>query len=157
MAGEDQRMNVKLSASTHAVAAKEALRWKLSIQDYTDAAVRYFATRKLNPQATVAREGELIMGQVHQVGERVFRYLKEQERGIHAEVLSELVRTRVTQERTLQMLTAVVGRLNNWSPSDIHELLLTAQKEIDIMVDLVLTDLQKAAPIAGKRPTKITE
>jgi len=147
-------MNVKLPAGTHTLAAKEAVRWKLSIQAYTDAAVRYFATRKLNPADTVAREGELIMGQLHQVGERVFRYLQEQEQGVHAEVLAELVQARITQERTLQMLAAVVGRLNNWAPQDTQELLCTAQEEVDTMVEQVLADLQKTTPSMRKRQAK---
>ncbi|MBA9079136.1 MULTISPECIES: BfmA/BtgA family mobilization protein [Rufibacter] len=101
--------SARLNAVTHHLLAKEAKRLGLSAIDYLDAAVNYFGTRGLNPVEIEAREGALIMQDIKRLGDRIFGYMQEQERGLLSVMLEELIRSRVTIDRVLRMEEIVLS------------------------------------------------
>jgi hypothetical protein len=101
--------SARLKTGTHALLSTEAKRLGLTAGEYLDAAVRYFGTRGLNPVETEAREGALIMQEVKRLGDRVFSYMQEQERGLLAVMLEEMIRSRVTVERILRLEEIVLS------------------------------------------------
>ncbi|WP_152425212.1 hypothetical protein [Nafulsella turpanensis] len=52
---KNNRKEIKISSSVHALLSQEAAGCLLSHKDYVEAAIRYFAGRKLNPQ--MVKEG----------------------------------------------------------------------------------------------------
>lgn len=84
--------------------AAESARLGVTRTEYADAAIRYFAERGLNPSEAQAREGQLIMAEVKRLGDRVFSYLQEQERGILLEMLRFQLRQQAVQEQTLRVV-----------------------------------------------------
>jgi hypothetical protein len=117
-----KRPQVRLKAATHKAASAAAATCKLSLQEYTEAALDYFTSRQLNPVEIEAREGQLIMQelnkqtgltmqQVKKLGDRVFSYLQVQERGLLVPMLHEMLRTRITLDRVLRMNEILVNNL----------------------------------------------
>lgn len=101
--------SARLKTGTHSLLTKEAKRLGLTAMEYLDAAIKYFGTRGLNPVETEAREGALIMQEVKRLGDRVFSYMQEQERGLLAVMLEEMIRSRVTVERILRLEEIVLS------------------------------------------------
>jgi len=117
-----KRPQVRLKAATHKAASAAAVTCKLSLQEYTEAALNHFTSRQLNPVEIEAREGQLIMQelnkqtgltmqQVKKLGDRVFSYLQVQERGLLVPMLHEMLRTRITLDRVLRMNEILVNNL----------------------------------------------
>lgn len=102
---------VRMTTAAHNFIVKEAKRFKLKNIDYLDAAVNYFALRGLNPVEVEAREGTLIMQQMKRLGDRLFAYMQEEERGILMPMLEELIRIRLTTERVLRLEELVLSTL----------------------------------------------
>ncbi|GGG60380.1 BfmA/BtgA family mobilization protein [Hymenobacter glacieicola] len=143
-------VNVSIRTATHHLVAKERKRLKATQTDYIDAAVRYFAERGLDPIETQAREGQLIMngigrlqGDFKKLGDRVFSYIVEQENTIHLPMLEELVRARVTQEKTLQILQVIDANMRKQSGETLAKVRAEDQQEIDSIVQKVLSELRK--------------
>ena len=101
--------SARLKTGTHSLLTKEAKRLGLTAMEYLDASVKYFGTRGLNPVETEAREGALIMQEVKRLGDRVFSYMQEQERGLLAVMLEEMIRSRLTVERILRLEEIVLS------------------------------------------------
>jgi hypothetical protein len=93
-----------VSGPAHRLVGAEAARLGLTRTEYADAAIRYFAERSLNPVEAQAREGQLIMAEVKRLGDRVFSYLQEQERGLLLELVRSQLRQQAVQEQTLRVV-----------------------------------------------------
>ena len=96
--------HVTVSGPAHRQVGAEASRLGLTRTEYADAAIRYFAERGLNPVEAQAREGQLIMAEVKRLGDRVFAYLQEQERGLLLEMVRSQLRQQAVQEQTLRVV-----------------------------------------------------
>jgi hypothetical protein len=96
--------HVTVSGPAHRLLGAESARLKLTRTEYADAAIRYFAERSLNPVEAQAREGQLIMAEVKRLGDRVFAYLQEQERGLLLEIVRSQLRQQAVQEQTLRVV-----------------------------------------------------
>jgi hypothetical protein len=96
--------HVTVSGPAHRLVGAEAARLGLTRTEYADAAIRYFAERGLNPVEAQAREGQLIMAEVKRLGDRVFAYLQEQERGILLELVRSQLHQQAVQEQTLRVV-----------------------------------------------------
>jgi len=152
--------SANIQSDAHALLMNETKRLKVSQLDYVTACVRYFAERGLNPIETEAREGQLIMQQVKKLGDRIFSYLQEQERGLLMPMLEEMLRTRMTVDRVLRLneilvysLTKEVANLNEEQLKAYQESLTAMQKQNDDAINERLNDAisttQKASP--GKK------
>jgi hypothetical protein len=108
---KDSYTTVRMTTAAHTSIIKEAKRFRLKNIDYLDAAVNYFAIRGLNPVEVEAREGTLIMQQMKRLGDRLFAYMQEEERGILMPMLEELIRIRLTTERVLRLEELVLSTL----------------------------------------------
>ncbi len=111
--GAELRKRVTLDNSTHRKGEAAAIGMGTTLGIYASAAVEYFATRGLDPRETEAREGQLIMQQIKRLGDRVFRFMQEQERGLLTGMLQEMLRTRITLDRVLRMNEILVSNLNS--------------------------------------------
>ena len=96
--------HLTVSGPTHRMVGAESARLGVTRTEYADAAIRYFAERGLNPVESKAREGQLIMAEVKRLGDRVFSYLQEQERGLLLEMLRFQLRQQAVQEQTLRVV-----------------------------------------------------
>lgn len=150
MSESDKRKNVPVRPHTHHLLGKESKRLKRTQADYVDAAVSYFAERGLDPVETQTREGQLIMsgighlqGDFKKLGDRVFSYIVEQENTIHIPMLEELVRARVTQEKTLQILQLIDANMRKQSSETLAKVRAEDQKMIDSIVQQVLSEMRK--------------
>lgn len=150
MSDLDSRKSVHIELATHALMSKETKRLKHKQSVYVEAAVRYFAERGLDPVATQAREGQLIMSQIghlqqdfKKLGDRLFSYIVEQENTIHLPLLAELVRARVTEEKALRILQAVDAVVQRQGKEYLEKNRAEDQREIDTIVQRVLDSMQK--------------
>ena len=125
---KEQKPQIRVNASSHGAATKAATRLKMSLGEYTEAALDYFTSRQLNPADDVAREGQLIMQQVKKLGDRVFSYMQEEERSLLLPMLEEMLRSRITLERVLRMNEILVNNLNG-QLSLLNEGQLAAHRE----------------------------
>lgn len=151
-------MDVQANRAT--VFSKETKRLGVSQNGYTTANVLYFAKRGLNPLETEAREGQLIMQKVKKLGDRVFRYMQEEERGLLTPMLEEMLRSRITLERVLRMNEILVNNLRQ-QLNVLTEAQLAGQREalkklrsqneemIEMQVKEALKNAQNTGP--GKR------
>lgn len=102
-------LNVPLDVHQRTVAA--ARQHKIGIGEYSAAALEYFNQRKLNPVAEQERQTVVLVEEMRKVGNRLFGFLQEQERGVMWPILEELVKARLLQEEvadySLQILLAV--------------------------------------------------
>lgn len=96
--------HLTVSGPAHRLVGAESARLGLTRTEYADAAIRYFAERSLNPVEAQAREGQLIMAEVKRLGDRMFSYLQEQERGVLLEMLRFQLRQQAVQEQTLRVV-----------------------------------------------------
>ncbi|MBT2559260.1 hypothetical protein J7E24_15840 [Hymenobacter sp. ISL-91] len=96
--------HLTVSGPAHRLVGAEAARLGLTRTEYADAAIRYFAERSLNPVEAQAREGQLIMAEVKRLGDRVFSYLQEQERGVLLEMLRFQLQQQAVQQQTLRVV-----------------------------------------------------
>ncbi|GAA3932146.1 hypothetical protein [Hymenobacter algoricola] len=96
--------HVTVSGPAHRQVGAESSRLGLTRTEYADAAIRYFAERGLNPVEAQAREGQLIMAEIKRLGDRVFSYLQEQERGLLLEMVRSQLRQQAVQEQTLRVV-----------------------------------------------------
>ncbi|MFD2719843.1 hypothetical protein ACFST9_14025 [Hymenobacter monticola] len=96
--------HLTVSGPAHRLVGAESARLGLTRTEYADAAIRYFAERSLNPVEAQAREGQLIMAEVKRLGDRVFSYLQEQERGLLLEMVRSQLRQQAVQEQTLRVV-----------------------------------------------------
>ena len=124
----EKRPQVRIKAASHKAASAAAATCKLSLAEYTEAALDYFSSRQLNPADEVAREGQLIMGQVKKLGDRVFSYLQVQEQTLLMPLLEELLRDRLTTERALRMSEILVSNLGR-QLEQLTEAQLATQRE----------------------------
>ena len=150
MSDSDKRKSVPVRALTHHLLGKESKRLKRTQSEYVDAAVSYFAERGLDPVETQAREGQLIMsemGNLHKefkkLGDRVFSYIVEQEQTIHLPMLAELIRARVTEEKSLRILQVVDAYIRRQSSETLAKVRAEDQQEIDEAVQKVLDLMRK--------------
>lgn len=153
--------SVNILMAVHTLLVKEVKRLDLSQADYVTASVRYFAERGLNPIETEAREGQLIMQQVKKLGDRIFGYMQEEERGLLMPMLEEMLRTRITIDRVLRMNEILVQniseKLSQMSEAQLnaHERALSVlrgQNEamINAQAKEAITEAQKAGPGKGQ-------
>jgi hypothetical protein len=96
--------HLTVSGPAHRMVGAESARLGVTRTEYADAAICYFAERGLNPVESQAREGQLIMAEVKRLGDRVFSYLQEQERGLLLEILRFQLRQQAVQEQTLRVV-----------------------------------------------------
>lgn len=111
--GAELRKRVTLDNGTHRKGEAAAIGVGTTLGIYASAAIEYFATRGLDPRETEAREGQLIMQQVKRLGDRLFGFMQEQERGLLTGMLQEMLRTRITLDRVLRMNEILVSNLNS--------------------------------------------
>jgi hypothetical protein len=124
----ENKPQIRVKPTSHSAATKAAAAFKLTLGEYTEAALDYFTSRQLNPVDDVAREGQLIMQQVKKLGDRVFSYLQEEERSLLIPMLEEMLRTRITLDRLLRMNEILVNQLTQ-QLSVYTEQQLAAQRE----------------------------
>lgn len=157
----EQKPQIRVQRTSHSAASKAAAACGLSLGEYTEAALDYFTSRQLNPTGDVAREGALIMQQVKRLGDRVFRYMQEQERGLLGPMLEEMLRSRVTLDRVLRMNEILVNNLTEQLKSTPESelvaqrgALLKLRKQNEDMIERqvkeAVTEVQKRGP--GRRP-----
>ena len=109
---KEQKPQIRVKPTSHSAATKAAAKFEMSLGEFTEAALDYFTSRQLNPVGDVAREGQLIMLQVKKLGDRIFRYMQEEERSLLVPMLEEMLRSRVTLDRVLRMNEILVANLN---------------------------------------------
>jgi hypothetical protein len=145
----------------HSLLAKESKRLVQSQADYATACVRYFAERGLDPVKTEAREGALIMQEVRKLGDRLFGYIKEQERGLFQQMLEEMLRTRITIDRVLRMneilvqdMSEKLGQMSEAQLSTHEQALSVLRGQNEAMINAqakeAILGAQKAGPGKGQ-------
>lgn len=136
---------VKMPIDTHKRAVKASDECQLSILDYTAACVEYFAQRGLNPVLESTRATETVVAEIRKLGNRLFGFLQEQERGIMVPLLEELVRSRFLQEETLdyslQTMVKVYG-----DEKFLEQGRERVRKRVDERTESAVEVLKKAAP-----------
>ncbi len=148
--------SVNIQADAHHQLSKETKRLGVSQNDYTTASVLYFAKRGLNPLEMEAREGQLIMQEVKKLGDRIFRYMQEQERGLLLPMLEEMLRSRITLERVLRMNEILVNNLSQ-QLNVMNEAQLAGQREAlkklrsqnEEMIEMQVREALKSAQSTG--------
>jgi hypothetical protein len=158
--------SVNVPYQLHQLLSTEAKRLELSQGDYTAACVRYFAERGLNPVEIDAREGQLIMQEMHKhsglstqqvkkLGDRIFSYLQVQERELLVPMLHEMLRTRVTLDRVLRMNEILVNnlttQLQQLTPPQLAQRKESLQKLRQQNEDMLAQQIQQA--IDNTQPT----
>lgn len=152
---------IRVSSLSHRTASKAAAALQLTLGEYTEASLDYFTSRQLNPVDNVAREGQLIMQQVKQLGDRVFRYLQQEERSLLVPMLEEMLRSRITLERVLRLNEILVNQLTQqlsvYTAQQLaaqRENLKKLRQQNEEMIERQLTDaLATARAATPGRPT----
>ncbi len=157
----ENKPQIRVKMTSHSAATKAAAAYKLTLGEYTEAALDYFTSRRLNPIDDVVREGQLIMHQVKKLGDRVFSYLQEEERSLLIPMLEEMLRTRITLDRLLRMNEILVNQLTQ-QLSVYTEQQLAAQRESlkklrqqnEEMIERQVKDALTTAQATGPSKTK---
>ncbi len=110
---EGSTTTARIHADTHHLLTKESKRLGLTAVEYLDAAISYFGIRGLNPVEIEAREGALIMQDIKRLGDRIFGYMQEQERGLFVIMLEEMIRSRVTTDRVLRLQEVILSTFHD--------------------------------------------
>ncbi|QKG59111.1 hypothetical protein GKZ68_20735 (plasmid) [Hymenobacter sp. BRD128] len=107
------KKNISIPLDVHKEATRVAKNHDIKIGEFCTAAVAYFASRGLNPQVEMTRPAEVLVLEIRKLGNRLFGFMQEQERGVLLPLLEELVRTRALQEEgvdfSLQSLVKLYG------------------------------------------------
>jgi len=145
----DLTTTIRIPVNSHREAVEAAKANKLSVGRFCVAAMHYFAQRGLNPVTEHTRQTEVLVSEIRKVGNRLFGFLQEQERGLFMPLLEELIRARMLQEEavdfSLQTLLATAGA----SEETLETARLKVKNRVEERVQQVLTTYQKQAP--GRR------
>lgn len=76
----DNRKEIKIANAVHALSAKEAKGLKISHKAYTEAALMFFVSRKLNPQNVKQGEAYKLLEAFYKGIDRVIRIIIRQEK-----------------------------------------------------------------------------
>lgn len=111
---QDERINLKISPDVHQLLVKSAKDLRMPVKTYTEAALSFFATRKLDP--TGFREGDTakVITHLDKGINRVLSYIVSQERHLLHNFFSELINTRIVCE----ILLSNLHKLSDMSEED---------------------------------------
>ena len=120
----------------------------MKMGEFCAAAIDYFCENGLNPQLETTRPTEVVVAEIRKLGNRLFGFLQEQERGILAPLLEELVRSRAMQEETLDFSLQTMVKVYK-DETYLEEGRKRSKDRVDKKVNSALQELKKASP--GKR------
>lgn len=120
------RKEIKIAASVHELLTREAGEYFLSHKEYTEAAIRYFASRKLNPKTIKDGTAYGLHAALDKGFEQVMAFLlrQEQEKG---EVMLESLKGILHEQINARVLTEIL--LNN-----LHQLSRLSREEVQQLV-----------------------
>lgn len=121
------RKEIKIAASVHELLTREAGEYFLSHKEYTEAAIHYFASRKLNPKTIKDGTAYGLHAALDKGFEEVMAMLvrQEQEKG---EVMLESLKGILHEQINARVLTEVL--LNN-----LHQLSNLGREEVQQLIE----------------------
>jgi hypothetical protein len=139
---------------THTRAVQAAEECNLKLIEYTAACVDYFSQRGLNPVVESTRQTEVLVAEIRKLGNRLFGFLQEQERGILAPLLEEIVKGRYLQEETLDFSLQTMVKVYG-DEKFLEQGRERSRKRVAERTDKALSALKEIAP--GKPHSKKKE
>lgn len=100
----DARVNVKISPQVHQLVAKAARDLGMPVKTYTEAALCFFATRKLDPTGFKEGDTARVLTHLEKGINRVLSYMVTQEKHLLHQLFLELINTRIVCEILLSNL-----------------------------------------------------
>lgn len=100
----DRRVNVKISSQVHHLVVKAASDLGMPVKTYTEAALRFFATRKLDPTGFKEGDTARVLTHLEKGINRVLSYMVTQEKHLLHQLFLELINTRIVCEILLSNL-----------------------------------------------------
>jgi hypothetical protein len=110
----DDRVNLKISLAVHHLLAKAASDLDMPVKAYTEAAICFFATRKLDPTGFKEGDTAKVITHLDKGINRVLSYIVSQEKHLLYNFFSELINTRIVCE----ILLANLHKLSDMSEED---------------------------------------
>ncbi|MBD0258281.1 MAG: hypothetical protein ICV83_21415 [Cytophagales bacterium] len=114
----DKGENLRLSTEVKKRIQQEAKELGMSAKAYTEHAVLFFASRKLNPRDVKEGDTSKLLTHFAKGIDRVLGYLVTQERNILHQMFTELVNTRIVCE----ILLANLQKLSDLTPEEEQKL-----------------------------------
>jgi hypothetical protein len=114
--------------------------------------VDYFSQRGLNPVLEATRPTEIVVAEIRRLGNRLFGFLQEQERGILLPLLEELVRSRFLQEESVDFSLQTMLKVHE-DEAFLEQGRERSRKRVQERTDLALAALKDNAP--GKTKNKV--
>jgi hypothetical protein len=121
------RKEIKIAATVHELLTREAGEYFLSHKEYTEAAIRYFASRKLNPKTIKDGTAYGLHAALDKGFEEVIALLVRQEKE-KGEVMLESLRGVLHEQINARVLTEVL--LNN-----LHQLSRLGGEELQQLIE----------------------
>jgi ABC-type transporter MlaC component len=100
----DKRVNVKISPQVHHLVVKAARDLEMPVRTYTEAALCFFATRKLDPTGFKEGNTARVLTHLEKGINRVLSYMVTQEKHLLHQLFLELINTRIVCEILLSNL-----------------------------------------------------
>lgn len=119
---KDGWKEIKFSVPVHARMLKEARECKLSNKDYVEAAIMFFASRKLNPKSVKEGEEYKLLDAFHKGIDRIIRIIIRQEKD-KVDLMLENLKGILHEQVNARVLTEVmINNLHRLSELDREEL-----------------------------------
>src|SRR5689334_17251818 len=96
--------DVTLSVVVHQRLSREAKDFSISHKEYAEAAILFFASRKLDPRAFKEGDTSRVLKHLDKGIDRVLSYIVSQEKKVLHNLFSELINTRIVCEILLSNL-----------------------------------------------------
>ncbi|MEN7551841.1 BfmA/BtgA family mobilization protein [Rapidithrix thailandica] len=109
---------IRIERAVYTQAQQEAKTYQLSLKAYTQAALRFFASRKLNPIAYRPGMEYELSRDLNKAVDRLFGFLITQEKSVLKPLLTETVRSRILLELTIDNL----HRVSEVDPNTLQKL-----------------------------------
>jgi hypothetical protein len=100
----DKRANLKISPAVHHLLVKAAKDLHMPVKAYTEAAIAFFASRKLDPTGFKEGDTARVLTHLDKGINRVLSYIVTQEKHLLHNLFSELINTRIVCEILLSNL-----------------------------------------------------
>src|SRR5687767_1305226 len=94
-ATKDNRANLKISMTLHHLLLKASGDLNMSAKAYSEAAILFFASRKLDPSGFKEGDTYRVVKHIDKAVNRVISYMVTQEQGVLQHLFTELVNTRI--------------------------------------------------------------
>jgi hypothetical protein len=115
---KNNRKEIKVSEGVHGLSTKEAKAFRLSLKAYTEAALMFFISRKLNPLGIKEGEEYKILDTFHKGIDRIIRIIIRQEKDMIVPILENMKGTLHEQVNARVLTEVVINNLHRLSDLD---------------------------------------